>query len=143
MQVIYMIHIVICDNKTKELDKIINKERTIILRGSATRRIPNSRIFINDELYFVNKGENKSYYHAIVTNADSYKALTKMEIDEIFDKYKDNLNLCDIEEKKWKKKCICLIEFKDLEKIDGIDIPNYSSLEDWIMVNSLEELNTR
>lgn len=138
-----MIHIVICDNKTKELDKIINKERTIILRGSATRRIPNSRIFINDELYFVNKGENKSYYHAIVTNADSYKALTKMEIDEIFDKYKDKLNLCDQEEKKWKKKCICLIEFKDLEKIDGIDIPNYSSLEDWIMVNSLEELNTR
>lgn len=143
MQVIYMIHIVICDNKTKELDKIINKERTIILRGSATRRIPNSRIFINDELYFVNKGENKSYYHAIVTNADSYKALTKMEIDEIFDKYKDKLNLCDQEEKKWKKKCVCLIEFKDLEKIDGIDIPNYSSLEDWIMVNSLEELNTR
>ena len=142
MQVIYMIHIVICDNKTKELDKIINKERTIILRGSATRRIPNSRIFINDELYFVNKGENKSYYHAIVTNADSYKALTKMEIDEIFDKYKDKLNLCDQEEKKWKKKCVCLIEFKDLEKIDGIDIPNYSSLEDWIMVNSLEELNT-
>ncbi len=138
-----MIHIVICDNKTKELDKIINKERTIILRGSATRRIPNSRIFINDELYFVNKGENKSYYHAIVTNADSYKALTKMEIDEIFDKYKDKLNLCDQEEKKWKKKCVCLIEFKDLEKIDGIDIPNYSSLEDWIMVNSLEELNTR
>lgn len=138
-----MIHIVICDNKTKELDKIINKERTIILRGSATRRIPNSRIFINDELYFVNKGENKSYYHAIVTNADSYKALTKMEIDEIFDKYKDKLNLCNQEEKKWKKKCVCLIEFKDLEKIDGIDIPNYSSLEDWIMVNSLEELNTR
>lgn len=138
-----MIHIVICDNKTKELDKIINKERTIILRGSATRRIPNSRIFINDELYFVNKGENKSYYHTIVTNADSYKALTKMEIDEIFDKYKDKLNLCDQEEKKWKKKCVCLIEFKDLEKIDGIDIPNYSSLEDWIMVNSLEELNTR
>lgn len=138
-----MIHIVICDNKTKELDKIINKERTIILRGSATRRIPNSRIFINDELYFVNKGENKAYYHAIVTNADSYKALTKMEIDEIFDKYKDKLNLCDQEEKKWKKKCVCLIEFKDLEKIDGIDIPNYSSLEDWIMVNSLEELNTR
>ena len=143
MQVIYMIHIVICDNKTKELDKIINKERTIILRGSATRRIPNSRIFINDELYFVNKGENKSYYHAIVTNADSYKALTKMEIDEIFDKYKDKLNLCDQEEKKWKKKCVCLIEFKDLEKIDGIDIPNYSSLEDWIMVNSLDELKIK
>ena len=50
-----MIHIVICDNKTKELDKIVDGERKVLLRGSATRRIPNSRIFINDELYFVNK----------------------------------------------------------------------------------------
>lgn len=135
-----MIHIVICDNKTKELDKIINKERTVLLRGNATRRIPNSRIFINDELYFVNKGENKSFYHALVTNADSYKSLTMNEINEIFDKYKDKLNLEPIEEKKWKKKCLCIVEFNNLEKIDGIDIPEYSSLEDWIMVNSLDEL---
>lgn len=138
-----MIHIVICDNKTKELDKIINGERTVLLRGSVTRRIPNSRIFINDELYFVNKGDNKSFYRAVVTNADSYKSLTKTEIDEIFDKYKNKLNLCTIEENKWKKKCLCIIEFKDLEQIDGIDIPEYSSLEDWIMVNSLDELKIK
>ncbi len=138
-----MIHIVICDNKTNELNKIINKERTVLLRGNSKRRIPNSRIFINDELYFVNKGDNISYYHAIVKNADSYKSLTNMEIDEILNKYKDKLILTESEEDKWKKKCLCLIEFDNLEKIDGLNIPNYSALEDWIMVNSLEELNTR
>ncbi|MBQ3021131.1 MAG: hypothetical protein IJD92_02765 [Bacilli bacterium] len=138
-----MIHIVICDNKTKELDKIINKERTVLLRGNAKRRIPHSRIFINDELYFVDKGSNKSFYHAIVKNADSYSKLTSLEIEDIFSKYKDRLNLCEVEENKWKNKCICVIEFDNLEKIEGLDIPNYTPLEDWIMVNSLDELNNR
>lgn len=137
-----MIHIVICDNKYKELDKIVNGERTILLRGSASRRIPHSRIFINDELYFVEKGENISYYHAIVGNTDFYSKLTNEEIDNIFNKNLDKLNLSSDEEKKWKKKCITLIEFNNLEKIDGIKIPNYTALEDWIMVNDINELES-
>ena len=138
-----MIHIVICDNKYNELNKIINKERTILLRGAASRRIPHSRIFINDELYFVEKGSNEAFYHAVVTNAESYSKLTSMELDEMFEKYSSNLNLCEEEITKWKKKCLCIIEFNNLEKIEGLNIPNYTNLEDWIMVNSLDELNSR
>ena len=136
-----MIHIVICDNKYNELEKLINKTRTILLRGSVTRRIPNSRIFINDELYFVRKGEYKSFYHAVVTNADSYRGLTDIEIERIFNKLKDKLDLSVEEENKWKKKCLCIIEFKDFNKIDGITIPKYSPVTDWIMVNDLSELS--
>lgn len=135
-----MIHIVICDNKTKELEKIINKERTMLIRGSASRKIPHSRIFINDELYFVEKGKNISYYHAIVTNTEFYSRLTTEEIENIFNKYKDSLNLSEPEEKKWKKKCITTIEFNNLENIEGLNIPNYTALEDWIMINDLTEL---
>lgn len=138
-----MIHIVICDNKYKELEKIINGERTILLRGSASRRIPHSRIFVNDELYFVEKGSHETMYRAHVTNAESYSRLTSMEIDKIFDVYKDNLNLCDEEITKWKKKCICIIEFDKLENIEPINIGNYTPLEDWIMVNNLSELSDR
>lgn len=138
-----MIHVVICDNKDKELEKIINKERTMLVRGSASRRIPHSRIFINDELYFVNKGENISYYHAIVTNADSLQKLTQEEVENIFNENKNKLNLSDKEYNKWKKKCLCIINFNSLEKIDGLKIPNYTPLEDWIMVNTLEELDNK
>ena len=136
-----MIHIVICDNKTKELDKLISGERTMLLRGSVSRRIPNSRIFINDELYFVEKGKNVSYYHAVVTNAESYRGLTEIEIDRIFNKMSDKLNLCDTELNKWKKKCLCTIEFNNFKKIDGLNIPKYPPVTDWIMANSLDELN--
>ena len=138
-----MIHIVICDNKNKELEKIVSGERTILLRGSASRRVPHSRIFINDELYFVEKGSNEAMYHAHVTNAESYSKLTSMEIDKIFDENCDKLNLCDEEINKWKKKCICVIEFDNLESIEPVNIGNYTPLEDWIMVNDLSELKTR
>lgn len=140
---IRVIHIVICDNKNKELEKIVSGERTILLRGSASRRVPHSRIFINDELYFVEKGSNEAMYHAHVTNAESYSKLTSMEIDKIFDENCDKLNLCDEEINKWKKKCICVIEFDNLESIEPVNIGNYTPLEDWIMVNDLSELKTR
>lgn len=138
-----MIHIVICDNKEKELEKIVNKERTILLRGGASRRIPHSRIFINDELYFVEKGNNISSYHAIVNDATNYSKLINSEINDIYNKYKEQLNLSKKEENKWLKKCMCLIEFKDLKECEEISIPNYTNLEDWIMVNSLSDLNNR
>ena len=86
---------------------------------------------------------NIAYYHAIVKNADSYSKLTNMEIEELFDKYSDKLNLEESEIIKWKKKCLCIIEFDNLESIEGLNIPNYTPLEDWIMVNSLDELNNR
>lgn len=138
-----MIHIVICDNKTNEYKKIIDKERTILLRGNSSRKIPNSRIFVNDELYFLEKGSNVSKYHAVVTNAESFNRLTEMEIDKIFNKYESYLKLDPTEEKKWKKKCITIIEFNNLEEVDSITIPNYTALEDWIMLNNLDELNNR
>jgi len=138
-----VIHIVICDNKENELEKLINKERTILLRGGASRRIPHSRIFVNDELYFLEKGSNVSYYHAIVSDAINYSKLINSEIDEIYDKYKDQLNLTKKEENKWLKKCMCLIQFKNLEKCEEIKVSNYTNLEDWIMVNNLDELNNR
>ena len=138
-----MIHIVICDNKECELEKIINKERTILLRGGASRRIPHSRIFVNDELYFLEKGSNVCKYHAVVKDSINYSKLINSEINEIYEKYKDKLNLTIKEEKKWLKKCMCLIEFKNLEECDEIVVPNYTNLEDWIMIDSLNNLNNR
>ena len=136
-----MIHIVICDNKDSELEKLINKERTMLIRGNASRKIPHSRIFVNDELYFVKKGEYTSKYKAIVKDAESLSRLTNEDIDKIFDKYKERLNLSSNEEKKWKKICLCIIVFSDIEEIKEIKVPNYNNLNDWLMFNNIDELN--
>lgn len=136
-----MIHIVICDNKEKELNKIINKERVVLLRGGDSRRIPHSRIYVNDELYFVEKGEYISNYHAVVTDTYNYSKLTNNEIKEYYNKYKDKLNLSEKEEKKWLKKCMCFIEFNEFKECKETKIPNYNNLKDWIMVDSIDDLN--
>ena len=72
-----------------------------------------------------------------------HRKLTNIEIENLFEKYKEELKLETIEEKKWKKKCVTIIEFNNLETIEDISIPNYTPLDDWIMVNDLEELKTR
>jgi len=138
-----VIHIVICDNKDNELEKIINRDRKVLLRGGISRRIPHSRIFVNVELYFLEKGSNVSKYHAVVTDAINYSKLINSEISDIYDKYKDKLNLSKKEENKWLKKCMCIIEFDKLVECDEITIPTYTNLEDWIMVDSLNDLNNR
>ena len=138
--VIKLIHIVICDNKENELEKIIKNERTLLLRGNASRKIPHSRIYVNDELYFVNKGEFVSKYHAVVKNAESLSKLTNDDINKIIEQCNDKLNLTDNELKKWKKKCLCIIEFEDFKEIDSLSIPSYTNLNDWLMYNTLEDM---
>ena len=65
----------------------------MLIRGNNKRLIPHSRIFINDELYFVNRGENEAYYHAVVTNADSMSKLTSDEITKKFSKALDEAEI--------------------------------------------------
>ena len=55
-----MVHLVYCDNTGKKgekvLDKIINGTKTMVVRGAAGRKIPHSRVFPGETLYFMEKG---------------------------------------------------------------------------------------
>ena len=48
-----MIHLVYCDDKEKVLEKILSGEKTMIVRGAAGRKIPHSRVFEGETLYFM------------------------------------------------------------------------------------------
>ena len=51
-----MVHLVYCDNAgkkgEKELDKILAGTKTMVVRGAAGRKIPHSRVFAGERLYF-------------------------------------------------------------------------------------------
>ena len=50
-------HLVYLDNEGKELEKLINGEKTMIIRGAAGKKSPlGGRAKENDILYFVEKG---------------------------------------------------------------------------------------
>lgn len=54
-----MVHLVYCDDKSKELNKILDGSKTMIIRGAAGRKIPHSRVFKDETLYFMEKGTKK------------------------------------------------------------------------------------
>lgn len=65
-----MVHLVYCDDKAKVLDKILAGEKTMIVRGAAGRKIPHSRVFSGETLYFMQKGSKKITAKATVEKID-------------------------------------------------------------------------
>ena len=70
-----MVHLVYCDNKSKELDKIMNGTKSMIIRGAAGRKIPHSRVFKDEVLYFMEKGTKK------ISKSRSYECSKLCEVE--------------------------------------------------------------
>jgi hypothetical protein len=58
-----MVHLVYCDDEGKRgekvLDKILKGTKTMVVRGAAGRKIPHSRVFEGETLYFMEKGTSQ------------------------------------------------------------------------------------
>lgn len=117
-----MIHLVYCDNTGKkgerELDKIISGDKTMIIRSATGRKIPHSRVFEGETLYFMEKGSAKISVSAMVTSVKNYVKLNEDEINEIFKTHASKLSLTDKQIVRWHKKCICLVEFNEVQSIE-------------------------
>lgn len=133
-----MVHLVYCDNKEKELNKIIEGNKTMIIRGAAGRKIPHSRVFKDETLYFMEKGSKKITAQAIVTNVENYTKLCDEEIIKILENTK--LNLTQKQKERWHKKCICLIEFKDIKEITPLEFEHQGNMDDWLILEKIEDV---
>ena len=90
-----MVHLVYCDNKEKVLEKILDGSKTMIVRGAAGRKIPYSRVFEDEILYFMKKGSKKISATARVKNVQNFVKLTDEEIKETLEKNQDKLMLSE------------------------------------------------
>ena len=86
-----MVHLVYCDDKTKELSRILDGSKTMIIRGAAGRKIPHSRVFKDEVLYFMEKGSKEITAKAIVTDVQNFIKLNDGEITTISESQKCNL----------------------------------------------------
>ena len=75
-----MVHLVYCDDKEKVLEKILDGSKTMIIRAAAGRKIPHSRVFDGEKLYFMKKGTAKISATATVKLVQN---LVKLSEDEI------------------------------------------------------------
>lgn len=139
-----MVHLVYCDNAGKKgvrvLDKIIAGTKTMVVRGAAGRKIPHSRVFEGERLYFIEKGSASITATAIVKSVQNYVKLSEEEITRILSENSGKLNLSDKQMVRWHKKCLCLVEFENVEEIAPIAFEHQSNMDDWIILQRIEDV---
>lgn len=135
-----MVHLVYCDDKEKVLEKILNGKKTMIIRAAAGRKIPHSRVFDGEKLYFMKKGTGKITATATVKSVQNLVKLTEEEIINTLEENQAKLNLSPKQQERWHKKCMCLVEFSDVKEIDPLDFEHQGNMDDWLILEKIEDV---
>lgn len=139
-----MVHLVYCDNAGKKgekvLDKILAGTKTMIVRGAAGRKIPHSRVFKGERLYFIEKGSAKITATAIVKEVQNFVKLSDEEITKILEDNQSKLNLSDKQKVRWHKKCLCLVEFENVKEISPLAFEHQGNMDDWLILEKIEDV---
>lgn len=135
-----MVHLVYCDDKAKELSKILDGSKTMIIRGSAGRKIPHSRVFKDEVLYFMEKGSKKITAKAVVSDVQNFIKLNDEEITKNIEDNNNKLQLTEKQKQRWHKKCLCLVEFGNVEEISPLEFDHQSNMDDWLIINRIEDV---
>jgi hypothetical protein len=137
-----MDHLVYCDVKAKVLDKMLAKQKTMIARGAAGRKLPYGRVNAGDVLYFCeNDGTGIIKAKAKVKSVINSDRLTLEEGNALIEKYNKELNLSKDQLKRWGgKKYYCLIEVKDVVIIEPLKYDRQNNMDDWITVENIKSI---
>ncbi|NBH18741.1 hypothetical protein D3Z55_15090 [Clostridiaceae bacterium] len=139
-----MVHLVYCDNAGKRgekvLDKILAGTKTMIVRGAAGRKIPHSRVFEGERLYFMEKGSGDVTATALVKEVKNFVKLSDEEITKILAENQSKLNLSDKQKVRWHKKCLCFVEFEDVKKISPLAFEHQGNMDDWLILEKIEDV---
>lgn len=135
-----MVHLVYCDDKSKELKKILDGSKTVVIRGAAGRKIPHSRVFAGETLYFMEKGSKKITAKAVVKDVQNFVKLADDEITKTIDDNNDKLQLTDKQKERWHKKCLCLVEFENATAIEPLDFDHQGNMDDWLIIDKIDDV---
>ena len=135
-----MVHLVYCDDREKVLEKILNGTKTMVIRAAAGRKIPHSRVFAGEKLYFMKKGTAKIAASATVKSVQNFVKLSENEIVKTLADNQDKLNLSEKQQERWHKKCMCLVEFENISKIRPLDFDHQGNMDDWLIVEKIEDV---
>lgn len=140
-----MIHLVYCDNTGKRgervLDRILTGTKTMVVRGAAGRKIPHSRVFADEILYFMEKGTALISAVAKVKSVQNHVKLMEEDIVKTLSDNQDKLNLTDKQKERWHKKCLCLVEFEGVEAIDPpLAFDHQGNMDDWLIIEKIADV---
>lgn len=138
-------HLVYCDHTGKKgervLDKILAETKTMVVRGAAGRKIPHSRVFEGEALYFMEKGSALISASAIVKSVQNDVKLTEDEIVRTLNDNQGKLNLSEKQKERWHKKCLCLVEFEGVQKLEPpLPFHHQGNMDDWLIIEKIEDV---
>ena len=139
-----MVHLVYCDNTGKKgervLDKILAGDKTMVVRGAAGRKIPHSRVFEGEQLYFMEKGSGLITATARVKQVQNHVKLTDQEITQVLEQNQGKLALSEKQKARWHKKCLCLVEFEEVKEIAPLPFDHQGNMDDWLIIERIEDV---
>lgn len=140
-----MVHLIYCDNAGKKDEKVLAKilagKKTMVVRGAAGRKIPHSRVFEGETLYFMEKGTAQISAKATVKQVENFAKLTEEEITKALEEHQDKLNLSEKQKIRWHKKFLCLVEFTNVETIEPpLAFDRQGNMDDWLIIEKIEDV---
>ncbi len=135
-----MVHLVFCDDKEEVLEKIMSGSKKMVIRGANGRKIPHSRVFNGETLYFMKRSSFQITAKAIVSNVQNYIKLSEDEITKVLEDNQSKLNLTENQKERWHRKCLCLVEFENLEEIEPLDYVHQKNMDDWLILEKIEDV---
>ena len=133
-----MVHVVYCDDKEKVLEKILDGTKTMVVRGAAGRKIPHSRVFEGETLFFMKKGTAMISARATVESVQNLVALSIHETDAALEE--PRLALSAKQKERWRKKCLCLVGFRDVTSIEPLAFDKQGNMDDWLIIEKIEDV---
>jgi hypothetical protein len=136
-----MDHVVYVDARSKELEKIIDGTKSMIIRGAAGRKLPYGRVNAGDILYFIrNNGEGLVRAKAVVKTVFNSEKMDQDTSIQLVTKNEAVLQLDSRQFKKWAgKRYLVLIKIHSIEEMDTfrIDRSKYGNMDDWLPVERI------
>ena len=136
-------HLVYLNKKANELQKLLNNEKTMIIRGAAGRKSPlGGRAKIGDDIFFVETdGDMKVSYKAIISDIVESEKMTEEESVAFVKRYEKDLNLSKAQYERWAgKKFLAVYKISDLVRIDTFKYRRDSNMDDWIITDDINKI---
>mgnify|MGYP005831996823 CR=1 FL=1 len=139
-----MDHLVYPDRSIKELEKIVNGSRSMIIRASAGKKVPYGKVNTGDRLFFVVNG-SKGMVRAMadVHSVFQSEKMAEEELKSLIDQNMDRLQLTDKEiETCAGKKYAVLIEMGNVTPIVPFSISDrvHATIGDWVVVEDIDAI---
>ena len=136
-------HVVYLNNKAKELKKLLNKEKTMIIRGAAGKKSPlGGRAKFGDDIYFVETGGDLTVTHkGVISKVIESEKMTPNESVDFVNKYEKELNLSKDQYDRWAgKKYLAVYEISDIVEVEPFQYNREKNMDDWIITDDINKI---